>query len=111
MANEWLDCDANKMTSWQCKMNVHWMLGIKWGEDSTVSSDNFIQDLFTWTTFFIWTLVTIWLIASALYMIFAWWEQKWAQEWKKWIQSAIIWLLLVIFSYWIVRLIWYLAKW
>lgn len=109
--NSWLDCDAEKMTSWQCKLKVQWMLGIKWWTDSEVSSDGFVQDVFAWTTFFIWTIVAVSLIAASLMMIFAWWEQTLAAKWKKWVQWAIIWLLLVIFSYWFVRLIWFLAAW
>lgn len=109
MATNWIDCDKDKLVTWQCKLETYKLLKIK-GERNA-SSDEFIQDAISWTVFFIGSIVALALVYSAILLIFAWWNQSTASKWKAWIKYSIIWLLLVIFSYAIIRTVQYISTW
>lgn len=108
-----IDCEPEDVLKWNCTINTDQLLGIK-QNGSNISSRNdaglFVQDVFLGATFFIWTLVTIALVRSGLKMIFSWGtDPKAYDEAKKWVKYSLIGLVLVIFSYTIVRLIQYMV--
>ncbi len=104
----WIDCDQEKMTNWQCSMEIYKTIGF---DEKETSPKSFVKDLFTGTTMFIWTLVSISLVIAWVYFVFSWWQESWADKWKKWIYNAIIWLLLVLFSMVIVYWFIYVISW
>ncbi len=69
------------------------------------------QDLIFAATYMVWTVLTIVLIYCWIRYIIAarWWEDP--KTYKNWLIKAAIWALLVRWSYAIVRLIQYIAKW
>jgi len=91
----------------QGSMDVNQTVGIN--KDHKKPKD-FLTDLVSWATFFIGTIVTIALIYSALLLIFWWWDEKQIWRAKDGIKYSLIGLLLVIFSYTIVRVIQYVLK-
>ena len=110
-----IQCTPEQMTNGTCTFHVNKVLGIKSSSiDENITNDptTFIQDLFLGATYFIGTLVTLALLWSAYQYIF--WgtsgNEKKAEDGKKGIKYSIIWLLLVLFSYTIVRLIQFLAN-
>jgi hypothetical protein len=105
----WLNVNSGCLTNWQCSMNVNELLNVN--TNSSHSAKFFVQDVIFWTTMFIWTIVTVSLVVSWLMLIFAWWNESMWQNWKNGIKYSIIWLLLVMFSYTIIRLVQYLAMW
>ena len=91
-------------------MKINEIIWIKnWDKDAN-NPNLFIQDVIWWATMFIWTVVTVWLVVSAIMLILAWWDEKKAEKWKNWITFSIIWLLLVLFSYSIIRIVQYFAQ-
>ncbi len=70
---------------------------------------NFLTDLVSWATFFIWAIVSIALIYSALLLIFGWGDEKQIARGKDGIKYSLIGLVLVIFSYTIVKIIQYVG--
>ena len=70
---------------------------------------SFLTDLVSWATFFIGAIVSIALIYSALLLIFGWWDEKQIARGKDGIKYSLIGLILVIFSYTIVRIIQYVG--
>ncbi len=108
-----IDCDQTKLVNGQCKLNIYDTLGIR----SSVRNPNdptsvwlFVQDIVLSATFFIGTIVTIALIVSGLMFIFAGINGKDPTTAKKWITWSLIGLIVVACSYFIIRLIQYLAK-
>ena len=105
MANNfWIDCDANQMVNWNCKMEVYETLG------DNVQPENrdlksLAQDAFGGFTMFIWFFVFTALVYSGFLMILWWADEKQFEAGKKWVIYSIIGLLLVGFAYGIVRLI------
>lgn len=69
------------------------------------------QDVIFAATYMVWTVLTIVLIYCWIRYIIAarWWEDP--KTYKNWLIKAAIWALLVRWSYAIVRLIQYIAKW
>ncbi len=70
---------------------------------------SFLTDLVSWATFFIGAIVSIALIYSALLLIFGWWDEKQIARGKDGIKYSLIGLVLVIFSYTIVKVIQYVG--
>ena len=98
------------LTNGQCKFNIYEALGIRKSVGTDSSVWPFVQDIVLSATFFIWTVVTIALIVSGLLYIFAAASGKDPSGAKKWITGALIGLVIVACSYFIIRLIQYLAK-
>lgn len=101
------------LTNGQCKFNIYDTLGIRKSvrsEWDPTSVGLFVQDIVLSATFFIWTVVTVALMVSGLMYIFAAASGKDPSKAKKWITGALIWLVIVACSYFIIRLIQYLAK-
>lgn len=112
---KWITICEDCLTNGQCKFNIYDTLDIRKNvrttEDPT-SVGLFVQDIVLSATFFIWTVVTIALIVSGLMYILAAasGNTSLADKAQKGIIGAIIWLILVTSSYFIIRLVQYLAK-
>lgn len=106
-----VNCDPTAIIGWwDCTINTNALLGVKQSGDTRNDPNLFVQDVFLGATFFIWTLVTIALVWSGLRLIFVWGtDAKAAADAKKGIQYALIGLVLVIFSYTIVRVVQYIV--
>lgn len=104
-----INCDWESLVNWKCTFQTYQTLWIRDWEEA--DSTWFIQDIFLGSTLFIWTIIAISLVVSGLFFIFAWADESMAEKWKTWIKYSIIWLLLVIFSYTIIKIIQYIAKW
>ncbi len=101
------------LTNGQCKFNIYDTLGIRTSVRSTWQATSvglFVQDIVLSATFFIWTVVTVALIVSGLMYIFAAASGKDPSNAKTWITGALIGLVIVACSYFIIRLVQYLAK-
>ena len=103
-----INCDIGSLTDWTCTMEVYETYG--WAvEPHNRDLKSFTTDLVSWTTMFIWTVVLFALVYSWILMVIWWADEKKLETGKKWVYYSIIWLLLVGFSYWIIRLIQLLA--
>ena len=105
----WIDCDQDKLINWQCKLNIYETVGIrKWNEDQ--NPDDFIKDIVNWITMFIWTVVTVALVYSWFMYVYSWMTWADTSTYKKWMLKWLIWILIVGWSYAIIRLVQFLAK-
>ena len=69
------------------------------------------QDVIFAATYILWAVLTIVMIYCWLMYIFA---ARWGKDtsaYKKWLQNALIWSILVRWAYTIVRLVQYVAQW
>jgi len=103
--------DSGCITNGTCGFNLYQSLGIR---EDTNSEDNtfevFTQDIFLSATFFIGTVVTFALVTSGLLIIF-WWADEWqVQKWKDGVKRALVWLVLVIFSFTLIRVVQFVAQ-
>jgi len=104
------DCLLN----WQCKFNIYdtlWIRKSVRSEWDPTSVWIFVQDIILSATMFIGTILTLAIIISWIMYIFAASSGKDPAKAKTWLVNAFIWLLIVILSYSIIRLVQYLAKW
>ena len=107
-----INCDETQLVNGQCSLNIYETIGIReeLSPDDRSSFDVFINDIILWATFFIGTIVTISLIVSGLMFVFAGADEKAADTGKKGIKYSLIGLLLVIFSYSLIRLLQFLVQ-
>ena len=112
-------CTAEEIATNTCSLDVNKVLCIKWACDDTNYSPDItnnpnvlVQDIFLTATMLIGTVVTLVLVVSGVrYIIAGSGDSAQASSAKKWIQNAIIWLIIVTFSYTIVRVIQYIVAW
>ena len=108
-------CTADQIKTNTCKFDVNQALCIKGackdGYDAKTANnpDVLVQDIFLTATMLIGTVVTIVLVVSGIRYIMAWGSMANAADAKKWIQRALIGLVIVTFSYTIVRVIQYVV--
>ena len=93
-----------------CSLNIYETLNIRTDSQAN-NAQTFVQDIFLWATFFIGTLAAIGFIVSGMMMVFWWASETMYEKWKKWFKYTTIGLLLVVFSYSVIRLIEYIAQW
>lgn len=105
----WIECTKEQLTNGQCKLNVYKTLWIR-TQDQDTSVSIFVQDVLLSATSFIWTVVTLALLVSWLMYVFSWNDESLASRWKQWVKYSLIWLVIVSFSYVIVRVVQYIAK-
>ncbi len=106
----WINMNSECLINWQCSYNIYETLGIrKSDQDPTVWW--FMQDIVLAVTTFIGTVVALVLVLSGILYIVASirGSSNLADMAKKGIINSILWLLLVISSYAIVRLVQFLA--
>ncbi len=108
----WIDCwdNGKNMTNWQCKFNVYKFVWIKKEIQDNPSVWIFVQDIVLSSTMIIWTIVTIVLIVSWLLFVFSWVNSSLKDKARKWIINWFIGLVIVMSSYFIIRLVQYLVK-
>lgn len=107
----WLEITDECLLNGQCSMNIDKMLWINQSSDWEPEVSTFVQDIILWATMFFGTVLTIVIIMSGIMFISAWvkWDASGQANAKKLLINSIIGFVLVISSYWIVRLIQFLA--
>ena len=108
LASVWMTVNTRCLINWQCGMNLYELLWIR-RKDTTPTVMSVIQDVILAATTFVWTLIVIALVVSGLLFAIASISWKDTQRAKKIIIDCFVWLLLVMWSYTIVRLIQFLA--
>ncbi|HMT00849.1 MAG TPA: pilin [Candidatus Absconditabacterales bacterium] len=104
-----IKCSQKDLINGQCSFNIYETLGIrKQNQDTTV--ETFVSDVVLSATFFIGTIVTLALIYSGLLYVLSGSDEKQAAQGKQGIRYALIGLVLVAFSYVVVRAVQFLAK-
>ncbi len=108
--NMWINMSSECLINGQCSYNIYQTLWIR-KSDQNPSVSTFVKDIVLAVTMFIGTVVSIVLIISGILYIVSsiQWNSTSADMAKKWIINSIVWLLLVVSSYAIVRLIQFLA--
>ena len=99
------------ITNWTCTFNTYNTLWIRQETQENNSAELFVQDIFLASTLFVGTIVTLWLLVSGLMMIFSWADEWKFEKGKTWLKYSFIALLLVIFSYTIIRAVQFIAQW
>lgn len=108
LAGVWMTVNTRCLINWQCSMNLYELLWIR-RKDTSPTVMSLIQDVILAATTFVWTLMVIALVVSGLLFAIASISWKDTQRAKKIIIDCFVWLLLVMWSYTIVRLIQFLA--
>ena len=106
----WINMNANCLVNWQCSYNIYKTLGIR-KSDQNPKVSTFVQDIILWVTMFIWTVISLILIISWVLYILAsvQWSSSKADMAKKWIFNSLLALILVSWSYAVVRLVQFIA--
>ena len=109
LSQYWIDISTECLLNWQCGLNVYKVLWIrKSNENPTVMW--FFQDItLATTTAALWTVIIVIIIISWLFFAFASITWKDTKRAKTMLIDAFIWLLLVMWSYTIIRLIQFIA--
>ncbi len=97
------------LKSGTCSLSTYMTLGIR-EDNNENTAQTFVQDIFLGATFFIGTMAVIGLIVSGMMMVFGWASESQYEKGKKGFKYSIIGLLLVIFSYTVIRIIQYIAQ-
>lgn len=110
---EWnlgINMNSDCLINWQCSYNIYKTLGIR-KSDQNPKVSTFVQDIVLWVTMFLWTVISLILIISGILYILAaiLGKSNLADMAKKWIFNSILWLVLVSWSYAIVRLVQFVA--
>ena len=92
-----------------CSLNVYKVFGIRTEGGQNPSVSSLFEDVVLAATTFVWTVIVIALIVSGL--IFAFWSISWkdTKRAKTIMIDCFVWLLLVMWSYTIIRLIQFIA--
>lgn len=104
-----IDCSQDSLTNGNCSFNFEKVIGIR-PQDQSTSVGTFVTDIVLSATFFIGTVVTVALIYSWLLYVFAGNDEKLANKGKQGAIAAITGLIIVAFSYVIIRVVQYIAK-
>ena len=105
----WININTNCLLNWQCSLNVYKVLWIR-KQDQNPTVLWFFQDItLASTTAILWTVIIIAIIISWLMFAFASITWKDTKRAKTILIDAFVWLLLVMWSYSIIRLIQFLA--
>lgn len=108
--NAWIELTNTCLQNGSCSLNIYETLNIR---QDVINNDaqTLVQDLFLASTFFIGTLAAIGFIVSGMLMIFGGASESMYEQGKKWFKYSIIGILLVVFSYSLIRLVEYIAQW
>jgi hypothetical protein len=110
----WIKICPKCLLNGQCWYNVYDTLWIRKSVRETGDPTSvwlFVQDIVLSATMFIGTVVTLAIVISWFMWIMAGASGKDPSKAKSWLINSIIWLVIVICSYMIVRLVQYIAKW
>jgi hypothetical protein len=105
----WISCDPTQLINGTCSRNINKTLGIR-SSDTTPSPTILLQDLVLAATSFVGTVIMIALVVMGIRYIQWWFDESSTGDLKNNIKKLLIWLLLVIGSYTIIRLIQYVAR-
>lgn len=108
--NLWINMNSQCLINWQCSYNIYETLWIR-KSDQNPQVKTFVQDIILAVTMFLGTVIAIILVISGILYIMAAisWKSSMADMAKKGIINSMIWLLLVTWSYALVRLIQFVA--
>ncbi len=111
-----INLDTNCLEAWGCGWNLYKTLelredlqGIELDDDETMF-EIFTKDIFLSATFFIGTVITFALVYSWLLIVMWGASESQVQKWKDWVKWSLIWLVIIIFSYTIIRWIQFVAQ-
>lgn len=108
IAGVWMTINTDCLIKWQCGMNLYELLWIR-RRDTTPTVMSLIQDVILAATTFVWTVIVIALVVSGLLFAIASISWKDTKRAKTIMIDCFVWLLLVMWSYTIIRLIQFLA--
>ncbi len=101
------------LTNGNCTRDIYDTLNIR-EEQADVDGNTFeffVQDIFLSATFFIGTILAFSLIYSGFKIIMGWWgNDSMVEEGKSGVKWSIVWLVLVMFSYTIIRAVQFVAQ-
>jgi hypothetical protein len=104
-----ISCDATQLKNGTCHRNINQTLGIR--SSSTEPNPTVVlQDIILGATSFVGTMMVIALIVMGIKYIKWWFDEGSTGDLKNNIRKLIIWLLLVIGSYTVIRVIQYVAR-
>ncbi len=106
---EGINISSDCLAKGTCSLSIYNTLKIR-EEVTDNSAKVFVQDIFLSATFFIGSMAVIWLIVSGMLMVFGGGSESMYEKGKKWFKYSIIGLLLVIFSYTMIRVVEYIAQ-
>lgn len=110
--NLWINANDKCLINWQCSLNIYETLWIR-KSNTDPEVQVFVQDVVLALTTFFGTVISLILIISWLMYILSSFKSdaSWASKAKKGVFGSIVWLLLVSWSYAIIRLIQFIATW
>lgn len=109
LSDVWINISTECLLNWQCGLNVYKVLWIR-KQDQNPTVLWFFQDItLASTTAILWTVIIVVIIISWLLFAFASITWKDTKRAKTILIDAFVWLLLVMWSYTIIRLIQFLA--
>lgn len=97
------------LTDGSCTLSIYETLQIR-EESQENNLETLVQDTFLAATFFVGTMAAIGLIISGLVMVFGGADESMYEKGKKGFKYSVIGLLLVIFSYTIIRFVQWIAQ-
>lgn len=106
---EGIELNSDCLKQWNCSLSIYQTLWLRENSNDN-SPKTFVQDIFLGATMFIGTMAVIAMLVSGMMMVFGGWSEGMYEKGKKWFKYAIIWLLLVIFSYTLIRVVQYVAQ-
>jgi len=104
-----INCNSTQLINGTCSRNINKTLGIR-GSDTTPSPTILLQDIMLSATSFVGTVIMIALVVMGIKYVKWWYDESSTGDLKGNIKKLLIWLLLVIGSYNIIRLIQYVAR-
>ena len=110
---EWVGIRVNPtcLETWTCKRNMYQTLGIREDlQDKPNPFEFFVADVFLAATFFIGTVITFALVYSWFLIVMGWASDETVAKGKNGIKRSLIWLVLVMFSYSIIRGVQFIAQ-
>ncbi len=104
-----INCDTTQLINGTCSRNINKTLGVR-QSDTTPNPTVLLQDIVLSATSFVGTVIMIALIVMGIKYVKWWYDESSTGDLKGNIKKLLIWLLLVIGSYTIIRLIQYVAR-
>ena len=103
--------DSDCIQNGDCGRDLGKTLWVRQDVENDFNTFEFVtKDIFLSATFFIGTVVTFSLVYSGLMIVFGWANESTVQKGKDGVKRSLIWLILVIFSYTIIRWVQFIAQ-
>jgi len=111
--DEWVNITADCLETGTCTRDLYDTLNIReeQAQNEANTFDFLVRDLVLSSTFFIGTILAFSLVYSG-FLIIMWWSgnESMVENGKKWVKRSLIGLVLVMFSYTIIRGIQFVAQ-